>query len=485
MDNKHFHHALKVSEELCIGCSHCMIVCPTEAIRVRKGKAIIHANRCVDCGECFKACPVNAIFIDEDDYNRIKSYKYRIALVPAVFFGQFPDEVTQNQIYTAILANGFTHIYEAETSVDLLLNEVKAYAKAHPVKKPLVSSYCPAIIRLVQVKFPSLTENIMLLKPPLDITALYCRKELTDKGINPAEIGVFYITPCAAKIAAIKSPVGEDYSMITGVINMVTLYNKVYKYIRNDRSTNPVIVPKKPLSKIAWQWTLTHGEASQAPGRSLAIDEIHNVIEFLEKIENGEIKDIDFLELRACDESCAGGVLLSANRFLVTERLRSYSRVAKDEVSDKENIFAYKDYLLRRIGIQTIFPRSMMSTVKQVDTDPKEGIHKYKDYLLRRINIQKINPRSMMKLDENMEEAMRKMDKSSQMMQCLPLTDCGACGSPNCQAFANDIALGEADIRQCIFIQKNREQTGELTPDESLEMLKSIWGNDKFFSNRK
>ena len=91
----------------------------------------------------------------------------------------------------------------------------------------------------------------------------------------------------------------------------------------------------------------------------------------------------------------------------------------------------------------------------------------------------------MMKLDENMEEAMRKMDKSSQMLQCLPLIDCGACGSPNCQAFANDIALGEADIRQCIFIQKNREQTGELTPDESLEMLKSIWGNDKFFSNRK
>jgi hypothetical protein len=426
-----------------------MNVCPTEAIRVRNGKAILYANRCVDCGECFKACPVSAIFIDQDDFKRIQSYKYRIALVPAVFFGQFPEEITQNQIYTAILANGFTHIYEAETSVDLLLNEVKAYAKAHPVIKPLISSYCPAIIRLVQVKFPALTENIMLLKPPLDITALYCRKELTDQGINPADIGVFYITPCAAKIAAIKSPVGEDYSMITGVINMDTLYNKVYKYIRNDRSINPVVIPKKPLSKIAWQWTLTHGEAKQIPGRSLAIDEIHNVIEFLEKIETGEIKDIDFLELRACDESCAGGVLLSANRFLVTERLKSYSPVAKDELSDKDNIFKYTDYLIRRIGIQSI------------------------------------NPRSMMKLDENMEKAMRKMDKSSRMLKCLPLTDCGACGSPNCQAFANDIALGEADIRQCIFIQKNREQTGELTPDESLQMLKSIWGTDKFFSNHK
>jgi len=449
MDSKHFHHALKISDDLCIGCSHCMNVCPTEAIRVRNGIAILYENRCVDCGECFKACPVSAISIDQDDYKRIQAYKYRIALVPAVFFGQFPEEIEHNQIYSAILANGFTHIYEVEMGVDLLVNEIKAYSISHPKKKPLISSFCPAIIRLVQVKFPALTENIMLLKPPLDITALYCRKELTDKGIKPAEIGVFYITPCAAKIAAIKSPVGEDYSMITGVINMDTLYNKVYKYIRNDRSTNPVVIPKKPLSKTAWQWALTHGEASHIPGRSLAIDEIHNVIEFLEKIENDEIGDIDFLELRACDESCAGGVLLSANRFLVAERLRSYNPVAKEEISEKDSILAYTDYLLRRI------------------------------------NIQAIHPRSMMKLDENMEEAMRKMDKSSQMLQCLPLTDCGACGSPNCQAFANDIALGEADIRQCIFIQKNREQTGELTPDESLEMLKSIWGNNKFFSNRK
>ena len=449
MDSRHFHHALKISDDLCIGCTHCMNVCPTEAIRVRNGKAILYENRCVDCGECFKACPVNAIFIDQDDFNRIHAFKHRIALVPAVFFGQFPEEITHNQIYTAILANGFTHIYEVEMSADLLVGEMKDYAKSHPENKPLISSFCPAIIRLIQVKFPALAENIMLLKPPLDITALYCRKELTDKGINPAEIGVFYITPCAAKIAAIKSPVGEDYSMITGVINMDTLYNKVYKYIRNDKTLKQVIIPSKPLTKTALQWALTHGEADHIPGRSLAIDEINNVIEFLEKIENDEIGDVDFLELRACDESCAGGVLLSANRFLVAERLRDYK------------------------------------TGTNIEPSPDEDINKYTEYLKRRISIQKINPRSMMKLDENMEEAMRKMDKSSRMLQCLPLTDCGACGAPNCQAFANDIALGEADIRQCIFIQKNREQTGELTPDESLEMLKSIWGNDKFFKRSR
>lgn len=448
MDNRQFHHALTISSELCIGCSHCMNVCPTEAIRVRGGIAILYENRCVDCGECFKACPVHAISIGQDDFSRIDSYKQRVALVPEVFFGQFARNISRSQIKEAIIANGFTDVVEVETSVDLLLSQMKEYVKANDSKLPLISSFCPAIIRLIQVKFPALTQNIMLLKPPLDITALYCRRRLVDKGISPSEIGVFYITPCAAKIAAIKSPVGEEYSMITGVINMDTLYNKVYKHIRNDRKLHYDKPESTTLSEAARCWTLTHGEADHVPGRNLAVDEIHNVIEFLEKIENDEIPGLDFLELRACDESCAGGVLLTTNRFLVTERLR-----------------------------KAITPNKSENTEAEIDS--------YSDYLAKRIAIQAIHPRSMMKLDENMEEAMRKMDKAAQMLRCLPLTDCSACGSPSCQAFANDIALGEADIRQCIFIQKSREQTGELDPDESLEMMKSVWGSSKFYSNRK
>jgi Fe-S-cluster-containing hydrogenase component 2 len=36
--DKDFHHALKVIDEVCIGCAHCMIVCRTQAIRIREGK---------------------------------------------------------------------------------------------------------------------------------------------------------------------------------------------------------------------------------------------------------------------------------------------------------------------------------------------------------------------------------------------------------------------------------------------------------------
>ena len=42
------------------GCVACMKRCPTEAIRVREGKAKIHYDRCIGCGECVRICPHNA-----------------------------------------------------------------------------------------------------------------------------------------------------------------------------------------------------------------------------------------------------------------------------------------------------------------------------------------------------------------------------------------------------------------------------------------
>lgn len=66
-----FHHALKIREDLCEGCSHCMNVCPTEALRVKNGKAVLYAEKCVDCGKCFRECPSSAIIIDHDDFSQI------------------------------------------------------------------------------------------------------------------------------------------------------------------------------------------------------------------------------------------------------------------------------------------------------------------------------------------------------------------------------------------------------------------------------
>jgi len=449
-DIPHFHHALKIKDDLCIGCSHCMAVCPTEALRIKGGKARLNDNRCVDCGECFKACPVSAIIIEHDDFNKIFEFTYRIALVPAIFIGQFPDGASIRQIYSILMEKGFTHIFEVEQGVEVLIEAMNEKIRSESTIKPLISSFCPAIIRLIQVKFPALVENILLLKPPLDISALYCKKQLMDSGVPESEIGIFYITPCAAKIAAVKSPVGDDTSPITGVINMDLIFNKTYRSLKHSSTDTCQIPLNKPLTGKALRWSLTDGEADNLEGSSLAIDEIHNVIEFLEKIENDEITDVDFLELRACDESCAGGVLTTANRFLAARRLkhRAEEKNLDDDFSEKE-------------------------------TD----ISDYKSYLNQHITIGEVKPRSMMKLDENMSEAMKKMDKANELIKQLPQVDCSVCGTPNCAALAEDIVQGKAKLNQCIFIQKKLEQKGKLPPQKSIDIIKEIWGNNKLENN--
>lgn len=57
-----------VNPKLCIGCRLCLDPCPTKAITMVKGKAVIDADKCIARGFCsngdtmkFKGCPTSAI----------------------------------------------------------------------------------------------------------------------------------------------------------------------------------------------------------------------------------------------------------------------------------------------------------------------------------------------------------------------------------------------------------------------------------------
>ena len=53
-------HSVTLNKEKCKGCTACIKNCPTEAIRVRDGKAQIIDEICIDCGECIRVCPYYA-----------------------------------------------------------------------------------------------------------------------------------------------------------------------------------------------------------------------------------------------------------------------------------------------------------------------------------------------------------------------------------------------------------------------------------------
>ncbi|MBN1952823.1 MAG: 4Fe-4S binding protein [Bacteroidales bacterium] len=444
MSGRNFHHALKILEEVCIGCTHCMKACPTEALRIRQGKAQLMEDRCIDCGRCMEVCPVSAISIEQDDFEDIFKYAVRVALVPSVLIGQFPRHYAARKIYSGILEQGFTHVYEAEHGASLLIRQINQYLEQHADPRPVISSFCPAIVRLIQVRFPSLVENIILLKAPLDIAAISFKKELMERGYDEKEIGIFYVTPCAAKIAAIKSPVGELSSPITGVIKQDDIFNKVYTSFKKEEKSTCIVPEKEQLRAEEMGWSLTGGESRHINGRCLAIDGISNAIEFLEQIENGSVSNFEFIELRACDESCAGGILTTANRFLVSERLQE--RVLKYNADFKEG--------------------------KIIDN---KSIDRHTEYLVDHIALENIEPRSMMKLDDDMEAAMKKMDSIQKLLGYLPGIDCGACGAPSCKTLAEDIVQKRAKTSDCIFVQ-NALAVAPGKPDKA----EKIWGINRF-----
>lgn len=445
MDKPFFFHALRVNEDACVGCSHCISVCPTEAIRIWNGKAVIDENKCVDCGECARVCPVNAIYVEDDEFDQIYNYKYRVALFPAVFVGQFPKDIKATQIYAELLKLGFTHLFEVERAVEILDESIKEYQKDKEKELPIVSSFCPAIIRLIQVKFPSLVDNILKLGTPSDIAAHFYKKKLIDEGIPAEDIGIFYVTPCAAKIAAIKSPVGEEESIVNGSINLNKLYSKVYRNIKHGSDQEVKIDQPTELFSYEVLWTLTKGESSRVEGRALAVDGIQSVMDFLEKIENEEIPNVDYLECRACKEGCAGGILNPQNRFLTVERLNK--RVKANEQKNKH------------------FKQS--------------GIQNYKEYLNEKMQLDNLIPRSMMMLDSDMALAMKKMSQAQKIEKQLPGIDCGACGAPSCKALSEDIVKGDATLSHCVFVQKVLMKKGEINMETAFAITNKIWGEHK------
>jgi len=108
-----------------------MRVCPTEAIRVWGGKALINDNHCVDCGDCFRVCPVHAIYIEQDDFETIYAYKHRVVLFPSVLIGQFSVDIRTSVIYKVLKDLGFTHVFEVEHGVDIISKATDEYVKFH------------------------------------------------------------------------------------------------------------------------------------------------------------------------------------------------------------------------------------------------------------------------------------------------------------------------------------------------------------------
>ncbi len=422
-----YSNSVYLIENLCKGCTNCINRCPTQAIRVRNNKAMITPGRCIDCGECIRICPHHAKKAKRDFMDATDKYKYTVALPAPSLCAQFNNLEDINILLTAIKNIGFDDVFEVSAAAEIVSEESRKYIASHKDQWPLISTACPTVVRLVQVRFPNLCDKLLPLITPAELAGELARKKAVEEtGLKPEEIGIFFLSPCASKVTAVKNPIGMEKSNIDEVLAIKDIY--------------PIILAEMPKfaeqpedlsisGKIGLSWGITGGEVGGLLSDScVAADGIENVIHVLEDLEDDKFsQNLEFIELNACNGGCVGGVMNVENPFAAKAKmhhLRKYLPVAAAR-SDK-----YGDY--------------QINWTREVEYQP------------------------VFELADNLKESMEKMNRIEELTKEFPGLDCGCCGAPTCKALAEDIVKGVAKKQDCIhvlrkYIHKLSEDIAELS----------------------
>ncbi|HSV31218.1 MAG TPA: [Fe-Fe] hydrogenase large subunit C-terminal domain-containing protein [Atribacteraceae bacterium] len=409
-------HSVLLDEEKCKGCTHCIRRCPTEAIRVKGGKARIDEERCIDCGECIRTCPNHAKYAQSDPLEAIGHYRYSIALPAPAFYAQFSTGFTLGKLLYGLLELGFSDVYEVARGAEILAEEIKKILRSGHLPPPLISSACPAVVRLAEEKFPSLTGNLLPLDSPLGVAARIARSRALEKGFSPEEIGVFFITPCPAKVTEIRQSVG-DLERIDGAISMAKIYPLIINMTEKLQDISGI-------QRASWKgigWARSGGEQeSLDEGEYVAVDGIHDVMSVFEKIEMGELNNLVYCEAQACVGGCIGGVLAVQNPFL--------AKVNVNRLIRKYSVF------------QAIEEKEWDKLARQ------DAFRRKKPFIARDI----------LKLDQDYKRALEKYQIIEKILDRLPGLDCGACGSPTCRSLAEDVVREKAQEIDCPFLLREK-----------------------------
>ena len=172
-------HSVTLDKDLCQGCINCIKRCPTEAIRVRNGKARILKERCIDCGECIRVCPHHAKKVVCDVLEDYSHFKHLVALPAPSLYAQFNNLHDTETVLAGLLDIGFDSFYEVARAAELVSDATKKILGNMP--KPVISSACPAVVKLIKVRFPELVDHVLPVVSPMELAARLAKAELTEK----------------------------------------------------------------------------------------------------------------------------------------------------------------------------------------------------------------------------------------------------------------------------------------------------------------
>lgn len=408
--------SIHLDQDRCIGCIHCVRSCPTEAIRVRSWKAVISPERCIECGMCVKVCPRHATRPVVDTLEALADYDYKIAIPASSFFGQFKGVKSRNHLLTALKRVGFDDVYEEAIGAEMISYATRKQMEKGQRPLPMISSGCPSVLKLIQIRFPNLLEHVLDYRPPVEVVASMARREAEAKHPDK-KIGIFFIAPCTAKISFIRE---SDEVIETDVDEMVAI-SEVYKQVIHNLKTleDSDVEPLEKTGVMGLRWTNPGGESlALGTDKFIAVDGIDEVIDIFEKVEDEKLEGVEFIEAEACTGGCCGGSLTVENSY-----------------SAKTNIKVIIDEAKARYGERIL------------------NVSHNEEELVRN---RELRYRPVLQLDDDINVSLKKMEEMGRIVSALPGVDCGVCGAPTCKAFAEDVVRGLITERACIILNRTR-----------------------------
>lgn len=416
-------HSVTIDGPSCIGCTECVRVCPTRAIRVREDRAGVNPDLCIDCGSCIRACPTRAARAVTSSPSDLALFKYTVALPSLTLYAQFGRDVAPHQVSHALTQIGFDTTYDISLMCEMLAGATDAYLADCNGPWPKISVTCPAIVRLVQIRYPDLIDHIVPIESARELAAKLLRRKLSQElGLDPREIGMFFITPCSAIIHSIHNPVGLDESYLDGAFAISELYGMLLKVIKTAGRVDAA----ESGSRRGVLWAAAGGEiAGMRNTNTMTVHGVSDVLHVFDHIEAGNLQAVDFIEAYICPDGCISGQLVVEGRYAAQ--------------------------------------RNLQEIAKRLESQPQVSEEKVRSLLREHFFEieEEVKARPVRRLGDNLREAVARKQEAEAIRKRLPGKDCAACGAPGCAVLAEDVVRGEASVEDCVFvrIEELRRQT--------------------------
>jgi iron only hydrogenase large subunit-like protein len=406
-------HALVTDRTKCIGCVTCTKACPTHAIRVRERLASVDDELCIDCGTCREVCRYDAMRPRTSSTADLKRFKRTVALPSLTLFAQFGKEFHPGQVLHALRQVGFDETYDISWMCEMVAGATDAYLSESTGPWPKISVTCPAVVRLVQIRYPDLIPHLVPIETPRELAAkLRRRRVAADLGLDPAEVGMFFITPCTGIIHSIVDPIGLQASHLDGAFSIAELYGPLLKAMKESPGSDPVDAVSVRGLRVA----MAGGEISlMRNSNSITVRGLHDVVFVFDRIEAGTFHDVDFIEAYICPDGCVSGGLTVAGRYTAQRNLQDAYRQLGDQTGVKEE------------KVRSLLREHFFDFEAEIRARPVEP------------------------LARDLRQAIALKREKDAILEKLPRKDCAACGAPDCETLADDVVRGRAEVSDCVF----------------------------------